>query len=57
MNQNLMDAFQTLGLKAGDSLILHSAFRSLGEVADGPKNVFQALLNVIGPKGNLMNCF
>ncbi|MFA5864384.1 MAG: AAC(3) family N-acetyltransferase [Phycisphaerae bacterium] len=49
-----MDTFRTLGLDTGDSLIVHSAFRALGEVDGGPSTVIQALLNVIGPSGNLM---
>jgi aminoglycoside 3-N-acetyltransferase len=49
-----MDSFQTLGLQTGDSLIVHSSYRSLGDVEGGPATVIQALLNCIGPQGNLM---
>lgn len=52
--QDLMDTFRTLGLESGDSLIVHSSYRSLGEVEGGPATVIQALLNCIGPSGNLM---
>jgi len=51
---DLADAFRGTGLTAGDSLIVHSSFRSLGEVEGGPGAVIAALLDVIGPEGNLM---
>lgn len=47
-------AFRKVGLETGDSLIVHSSFRSLGPVAGGPTTVIQTLLDVIGPEGNLM---
>jgi len=52
--KELADAFRRIGLAGGDSLIVHSSFRSLGKVDGGPKTVIQALLDVIGSKGNLM---
>ncbi len=47
-------AFRKVGLATGDSLIVHSSFRSLGPVDGGPATVIQALLDVIGPEGNLV---
>lgn len=50
----LSAAFQAAGIGEGDSLIMHSAFRSLGPVEGGPMTVIEALLSVLGPHGNLM---
>src|ERR1051325_3552325 len=50
----LARAFRDLGLVAGDSLIVHSSFRSIAPVEGGPMGLIEALLEVIGPGGNLM---
>ncbi|MCK4625585.1 MAG: AAC(3) family N-acetyltransferase [Phycisphaerae bacterium] len=47
-------AFRQVGLETGDSLVVHSSFRSIGPVDGGPRTLIQALLDVIGPEGNLM---
>ena len=52
--RDLLSAFETLGLQKADSLILHSSYRSLGEIEGGPGTVIQAIVNVIGSEGNLM---
>jgi len=51
---DLSKVFSNVGLVSGDNVIVHSSFRSLGPVAGGPETVVQALLDVIGPDGNLM---
>lgn len=43
-----------LGLKEGDSLILHSSFLSLGHVKGGPETVIDAFLETLGTKGTLV---
>jgi aminoglycoside 3-N-acetyltransferase len=50
----LEQVFRELGLEAGDSVIVHSSYRSLGDVEGGPAAVVQALLNALGDSGNLM---
>jgi len=52
--RQLADVFRSAGLEAGNSVLIHSSFRSLGAVVGGPDAVVDALLDVIGPKGNLM---
>ena len=47
-------AFRAAGIEQGDSLIVHSSFRSLGTVEGGPMTVINALLAAIGSDGNLM---
>jgi len=50
----MVETFRDLGIETGDSLIFHSSYRSLGEVEGGPAAVVDALLEAIGPNGNLM---
>ena len=47
-------ALREVGLNDGDSLIVHSSLRSLGHVEGGADTVIDALLDTIGPDGNLM---
>ena len=51
---DLISVFSEIGLQKGDSLIIHSSLRSLGRVEKGADGVLDALLEVIGPAGNLM---
>lgn len=51
---NLIAAFGEIGLHKSDSLIIHSSLSSLGRVERGADGVLDALLEVIGPSGNLM---
>ena len=51
---DLVAAFREIGLEAGDSVIVHSSYRSLGEVEGGPEAVIDALLEAVGPTGNLV---
>ncbi|MDY7011702.1 MAG: AAC(3) family N-acetyltransferase [Planctomycetota bacterium] len=52
--EDIVQAFRKVGLETGESLVVHSSFRSIGPVAGGPETVIRALLDVIGPEGNLM---
>jgi aminoglycoside 3-N-acetyltransferase len=51
---DLVAAFRETGLQAGDSVVVHSSFRSLGPVEGGAEKVLDALLEVLTPSGNLM---
>ena len=54
-NRKLLSAeFRAIGLEAGDSVIVHSSMRKLGTVEGGADTVIDALLDAIGPGGNLM---
>ena len=52
--KDLVAAFREVGLDPGDSFIVHSSFRNLGGVEGGPEAVIDAMLEAIGPAGNLM---
>lgn len=45
---------RTLGVRAGDVVLMHSSLRSLGFVAGGPRAVVEALLEVLTPDGTLV---
>lgn len=51
---DLVEAFCGLGLERGDSVIAHTSCRSLGPVEGGADTVIEALLEAVGPQGNLM---
>ncbi len=42
------------GIKAGDSVLVHSSFSKIGFVTGGPRIIVDALLEVIGTEGNLL---
>jgi len=41
------------GIRAGDTVTLHSSYRAIGEVRGGPQAVVDAFLDVLGPSGTL----
>ncbi len=54
----LIDEFRALGIEAGDTIFVHSAYSTLsrapGGVEGGPQTVIDAILDVIGPDGTLI---
>jgi aminoglycoside 3-N-acetyltransferase len=43
-----------LGVRAGDAIMVHSSFKSLGPVLGGIETVVQGLLRAVGPSGTLL---
>jgi len=52
--KQISDALYDAGLRPGDSVMLHSSFKSLGGVEGGPDAVIDAFLDVLGPDGTLL---
>jgi aminoglycoside 3-N-acetyltransferase len=52
--RQLADGFRTLGLQAGDCVMLHASVRAVGEIAGGPDEIYLALEEVLTPDGTLM---
>lgn len=50
----LVAQLKRAGLKAGDSILVHSSMSKLGYLSDGPRTLIDAILEVIGPEGNLL---
>jgi aminoglycoside 3-N-acetyltransferase len=46
--ESLTSGFRELGVQAGDTLLVHSSYKSLGEVDGGPQTVIRALEEVLG---------
>lgn len=51
---DLVENFQALGLRPGDTLLVHSSYKSFSGVEGGPQTVIDALLDVIGGDGTLI---
>jgi aminoglycoside 3-N-acetyltransferase len=51
---DLVQGLAALGIGAGDTLLLHSALSSLGQVEGGAPTVVEAFLAVLGPAGTLV---
>ena len=51
---DLTSAFTALGLAPGDTLLVHSSYKSFGGVDGGPQAVVDAFLEVLGPEGTLI---
>ncbi|KUL28543.1 aminoglycoside N(3)-acetyltransferase [Actinoplanes awajinensis] len=51
---SLADDLRSLGLAAGDTVLVHTSVRAIGFVAGGVQAVVQALLDVLGRKGTLV---
>ena len=51
---SLVKDLQSLGVKPGMSLLMHSSLRRIGPVEGGADTVIDALLEILGPEGTLM---
>ena len=52
--EKLVEGFRNLGVEEGDTLLVHSSYKSLGEVQGGPQTVIRALEAVLGTEGTLI---
>lgn len=56
--QFLMNEFRSLGMAEGDTIFVHSSYSTLGRtpggVEGGPQTVNEAILEVVGPEGTLI---
>lgn len=50
----LVEEFRAIGLQTGDTLLVHSSYKSFGGVDGGPQTVIDALLSVLGEDGTLI---
>ena len=50
----LVDNFRAIGVDSGDTLLVHSSYKSFGGVDGGPQTVIDALLDVLGADGTLV---
>jgi aminoglycoside 3-N-acetyltransferase len=52
--EELANDFCKLGVRAGDTVMLHASVRAVGEVAGGPDQIHLALKSVLTSEGTLM---
>lgn len=52
--EQLVDGFRKLGVAEGDTLLVHSSYKSFGEVDGGPATVNRALEAALGAEGTLI---
>ena len=52
--KDVTQAMRELGVCEGDSIIVHSSFKSLGETENGADTVITGLLNAVGPEGTVV---
>jgi aminoglycoside 3-N-acetyltransferase len=52
--EELANDFRTLGIRAGDTAMLHASVRAVGEIAGGPDQIHLALKSVLTSEGTLM---
>ena len=54
LKQDITSAFQAVGMKAGQNIMVHTSLSSLGFVCGGPQIVIEALLETVGVSGTIM---
>lgn len=52
--ENLLEGFRDLGVEEGDTLLVHSSYKSFGPVDGGPQTVIRALEAALGAEGTLI---
>ncbi|MBS1334084.1 MAG: AAC(3) family N-acetyltransferase, partial [Clostridiales bacterium] len=52
LQKRLAEGFEALGIRSGDTLLVHSSLKSLDGAS--PADVIEALLALLGPEGTLM---
>jgi len=52
--EKLVEGFRDLGVEEGDTLLVHSSYKSFGEVDGGPQTVIRALETALGAEGTLI---
>ncbi|NTU55794.1 MAG: AAC(3) family N-acetyltransferase, partial [Anaerolineales bacterium] len=50
--EKLVEGFRGLGVEEGDTLLVHSSYKSLGPVDGGPQTVIRALEAALGTEGD-----
>jgi aminoglycoside 3-N-acetyltransferase len=52
--EQLLEGFRDLGIEEGDTLLVHSSYKSFGLVDGGPQTVIRALEAALGAEGTLI---
>lgn len=52
--QEIVNALKTVGLNAGDTVMVHTSLRNMGYVCGGAQTIIEALIEVVGEEGTIM---
>ena len=52
--ENIQEGLHTLGVEAGDTLLIHSSYKSMGEIDGGANTFFEAIISYLGENGTLI---
>lgn len=52
--KNLKEDFLNIGIRQGDTVLIHSSFKSLGNIENGTEGFFEALFAAVGETGTLV---
>ena len=52
--QKLIEDLKKIGIKSGDSVLVHSSLSKIGFVVGGPETIVNALFEVVGETGTLL---
>lgn len=50
----VVEQLRAIGVRAGDAIMPHVSLRAVGPLENGPRTLVEALLEAVGPRGNLM---
>ncbi|MCG8576024.1 MAG: AAC(3) family N-acetyltransferase [Flavobacteriales bacterium] len=51
---SILDDLERIGIKKGDSVLVHSSLSRIGYLEEGPKTLVDALLEQVGEEGNVL---
>ncbi|UGQ45522.1 aminoglycoside 3-N-acetyltransferase [Massilia endophytica] len=51
---SIVRQLELLGVERGDTVMVHASLRAVGPLANGPVTLVEAILERVGPEGNLM---
>ena len=52
--KSVEEDLKSLGIKNGDTVLIHASMSKIGYLKEGPKTFVDAVLNAIGPTGNIL---
>lgn len=52
--RDIADGFRRLGLKEGDTVLVHTAMRTIGRIEGGADTVVDCMLDILGDRGTLV---
>ena len=52
--RDMIEQLALLGVRPGDNLLVHTSFRAIRPIEDGPAGLIQALIASVGPSGTVV---